>query len=139
METFSEPPYTLSNDIYDYIVPETVTLNLFILFSSSFHPLINRKLAKSHSRGCLLPDLDNGEQTLPPPSSQQNPNLCGLKVWTKFEPIDHDHALCERVLINVSGMKFETTLRTLNMFPDTLLGDPERRIRRVSICCIRTL
>lgn len=77
----------------------------------------------------ILDSDNNGEQSSPPPS--QNPNLYGLNVWTKFEPIDHDHALCERVLINVSGMKFETTLRTLSMFPDTLLGDPERRIRQV--------
>lgn len=29
----------------------------------------------------------------------------------------------------VSGLRFETQLRTLNQFPDTLLGDPHRRIR----------
>ncbi|KAG8283433.1 Potassium voltage-gated channel sub A member 2 [Homalodisca vitripennis] len=29
----------------------------------------------------------------------------------------------------VSGLRFETQLRTLNQFPDTLLGDPARRIR----------
>lgn len=47
----------------------------------------------------------------------------------RFEAIDHDHSLCERVVINVSGTKFETQLRTLNTFSDTLLGDPERRVR----------
>lgn len=47
----------------------------------------------------------------------------------RFEPDAHDHSLCERVVINVSGMRFETQLRTLAMFPDTLLGDPLRRIR----------
>uniref|UniRef100_A0ABD2W639 BTB domain-containing protein n=1 Tax=Trichogramma kaykai TaxID=54128 RepID=A0ABD2W639_9HYME len=31
--------------------------------------------------------------------------------------------------LNVSGLRFETQLRTLNQFPDTLLGDPSRRIR----------
>ncbi|XP_048488790.1 potassium voltage-gated channel protein Shaker isoform X2 [Plutella xylostella] len=46
-----------------------------------------------------------------------------------FEPILHDHDFCERVVINVSGLKFETQLRTLNQFPETLLGDPARRIR----------
>ncbi|KAF9416114.1 hypothetical protein HW555_006437 [Spodoptera exigua] len=30
---------------------------------------------------------------------------------------------------SVSGLKFETQLRTLNQFPETLLGDPTRRIR----------
>ncbi|XP_049694147.2 potassium voltage-gated channel protein Shaker isoform X3 [Helicoverpa armigera] len=46
-----------------------------------------------------------------------------------FEPIQHDHDFCERVVINISGLKFETQLRTLNQFPETLLGDPARRIR----------
>lgn len=40
----------------------------------------------------------------------------------KFEPYLHDHSLCERITINVSGTKFETQLRTLITFPDTLLG-----------------
>ncbi|KAG8179874.1 hypothetical protein JTE90_017406 [Oedothorax gibbosus] len=46
-----------------------------------------------------------------------------------FAPIPHDHDLCERVVINVAGLRFETQLRTLAMFPDSLLGDPARRIR----------
>lgn len=41
----------------------------------------------------------------------------------RFEPIDHDHELCERIVINVSGLRFETQLRTLHAFPDTLLGE----------------
>ncbi|XP_029453138.1 potassium voltage-gated channel subfamily A member 3-like [Rhinatrema bivittatum] len=36
---------------------------------------------------------------------------------------------CERVVINISGLRFETRLRTLAQFPDTLLGDPARRMR----------
>ena len=35
----------------------------------------------------------------------------------------------ERVVINVSGLRFETQLKTLNQFPDTLLGDPQKRNR----------
>ena len=35
----------------------------------------------------------------------------------------------ERVIINVSGLRVETQLRTLERFPDTLLGDPARRDR----------
>uniref|UniRef100_A0A3Q3ITN5 BTB domain-containing protein n=1 Tax=Monopterus albus TaxID=43700 RepID=A0A3Q3ITN5_MONAL len=31
--------------------------------------------------------------------------------------------------INVSGMRYETQLRTLAQFPDSLLGDPQRRLR----------
>ena len=41
----------------------------------------------------------------------------------------HNHADCHRVVINVSGRLFETQLRSLNTFPDTLLGDSERRMR----------
>ncbi|KAB0389394.1 hypothetical protein E2I00_020229 [Balaenoptera physalus] len=33
----------------------------------------------------------------------------------------------ERLVINISGLRFETQLRTLSLFPDTLLGDPGRR------------
>ncbi|KAM8927043.1 potassium voltage-gated channel subfamily A member 7-like isoform 1-T1 [Pelodytes ibericus] len=36
---------------------------------------------------------------------------------------------CERVVINVSGLRFETQVRTLSRFPDTLLGDPRKRMR----------
>lgn len=35
----------------------------------------------------------------------------------------------ERVIINVSGMTFETKETTLSRFPDTLLGNPSRRQR----------
>ncbi|XP_049590372.1 potassium voltage-gated channel subfamily A member 10 [Syngnathus scovelli] len=35
----------------------------------------------------------------------------------------------QRVVINVSGLMFETQLSTLNRFPETLLGDPAKRIR----------
>lgn len=47
----------------------------------------------------------------------------------RFEPLKHRHDLCQRCTINVGGLKFETTLRTLNQFPESLLGDPRKRIR----------
>ncbi|KAK7916449.1 hypothetical protein WMY93_012210 [Mugilogobius chulae] len=34
----------------------------------------------------------------------------------------------EKVIINISGLMFETQLSTLNKFPETLLGDPMKRI-----------
>uniref|UniRef100_A0A3G2SU02 Voltage-gated potassium channel Kv1.7a n=1 Tax=Petrocephalus soudanensis TaxID=91712 RepID=A0A3G2SU02_9TELE len=37
--------------------------------------------------------------------------------------------LSERLVINVAGMRYETQLRTLAQFPDSLLGDPQRRLR----------
>jgi hypothetical protein len=40
-----------------------------------------------------------------------------------------DYESTERVVINVSGLKFETQLQTLNNFPRTLLGNPSRRVR----------
>jgi hypothetical protein len=40
-----------------------------------------------------------------------------------------DYESSERVVINVSGLKFETQLQTLNNFPRTLLGNPNRRVR----------
>ncbi|XP_063862265.1 potassium voltage-gated channel protein Shaker-like isoform X2 [Scylla paramamosain] len=70
--------------------------------------------------------------SLPKLSSQDDdgPNTQTNYTGTgNFEPIPHDHDFCERVVINISGLRFETQLRTLNQFPETLLGDPARRIR----------
>jgi len=36
---------------------------------------------------------------------------------------------CQRMIINVSGQRFETQRRTLDRFPSTLLGDPTKRRR----------
>ncbi|XP_063072463.1 potassium voltage-gated channel subfamily A member 3-like [Engraulis encrasicolus] len=44
----------------------------------------------------------------------------------RYEP---QHGCCERVVINISGLRFETQLKTFNQFPDTLLGDPKKRMR----------
>ncbi|XP_075461747.1 potassium voltage-gated channel subfamily A member 7 [Ascaphus truei] len=46
---------------------------------------------------------------------------------TKYK-ICHQKDCCERVVINVSGLRFETQVRTLSRFPNTLLGDPRKRI-----------
>ncbi|XP_016078808.1 PREDICTED: potassium voltage-gated channel subfamily A member 10 [Miniopterus natalensis] len=35
----------------------------------------------------------------------------------------------QRVIINIAGLRFETQLRTLSQFPDTLLGDREKRVQ----------
>ncbi|XP_057710668.1 potassium voltage-gated channel subfamily A member 2 [Corythoichthys intestinalis] len=42
---------------------------------------------------------------------------------------DPDSDSNERVLINIAGLRYETQLGTLNQFPDTLLGDPAKRIK----------
>ncbi|KAL7873905.1 hypothetical protein SRHO_G00048750 [Serrasalmus rhombeus] len=38
-------------------------------------------------------------------------------------------ALSERLVFNVSGMRYETQTRTLARFPHSLLGDPHKRLR----------
>ncbi|KAG7254350.1 hypothetical protein CRUP_014284 [Coryphaenoides rupestris] len=43
--------------------------------------------------------------------------------------LDQEAGSAERVLINVAGLRYETQLGTLNQFPDTLLGDPAKRIK----------
>ncbi|XP_051917895.1 shaker-related potassium channel tsha2-like [Hippocampus zosterae] len=43
------------------------------------------------------------------------------------EPQEQERS--ERVVINVSGLRFETQLKTLSRFPATLLGDPRKRMR----------
>ncbi|XP_061124938.1 potassium voltage-gated channel subfamily A member 5 [Syngnathus typhle] len=45
------------------------------------------------------------------------------------ELLDLDADSNERVLINIAGLRYETQLGTLNQFPDTLLGDPAKRIK----------
>nr|3LNM_B Chain B, F233W mutant of the Kv2.1 paddle-Kv1.2 chimera [Rattus norvegicus]3LNM_D Chain D, F233W mutant of the Kv2.1 paddle-Kv1.2 chimera [Rattus norvegicus] len=45
-----------------------------------------------------------------------------------YDP-EADHESSERVVINISGLRFETQLKTLAQFPETLLGDPKKRMR----------
>ncbi|XP_029952015.1 shaker-related potassium channel tsha2-like [Salarias fasciatus] len=50
-----------------------------------------------------------------------------LQDAADLEPADQECS--ERVVINISGLRFETQLKTLSRFPATLLGDPRKRIR----------
>lgn len=61
-------------------------------------------------------------------AEQQDLQLAG-GFGSRFEPLLHRHDLCERITINISGLVFQTQLRTLQQFPNTLLGDPAKRIR----------
>ncbi|XP_067446323.1 shaker-related potassium channel tsha2-like [Thunnus thynnus] len=45
----------------------------------------------------------------------------------ELEPAEQECS--ERVVINISGLRFETQLKTLSRFPTTLLGDPRKRMR----------
>jgi BTB/POZ domain len=46
-----------------------------------------------------------------------------------LEEHDCSEGGCRRVIINVSGQRFETQRRTLDRYPGTLLGDPVKRRR----------
>jgi len=50
-----------------------------------------------------------------------------LQDAAELEPADQECS--ERVVINISGLRFETQLKTLSRFPTTLLGDPRKRMR----------
>ncbi|XP_068579267.1 shaker-related potassium channel tsha2-like [Cebidichthys violaceus] len=50
-----------------------------------------------------------------------------LQDAADLEPADQECS--ERVVINISGLRFETQLKTLSRFPTTLLGDPRKRMR----------
>ncbi|XP_012696847.1 potassium voltage-gated channel subfamily A member 2 [Clupea harengus] len=43
--------------------------------------------------------------------------------------MDTDNDSNERVFINIAGLRYETQMGTLNQFPDSLLGDPGKRIK----------
>ena len=50
--------------------------------------------------------------------------LDSMQNSDRGDPIENGN---ERVIINVSGLRFETQLGTLNKFPESLLGNAERR------------
>ena len=74
---------------------------------------------------------DDGEDPVRDPQPP-DPNLDRGSVTSgSLSTAAHDchTAGCQRVIINVSGQRFETQQRTLERYPNTLLGDPERRVR----------
>lgn len=58
--------------------------------------------------------------------AQKEPSVASSRDGRRYRS---GWALTERLAINVSGMRYETQLRTLAQFPDSLLGDPRRRLR----------
>ncbi|XP_023680309.2 potassium voltage-gated channel subfamily A member 1-like [Paramormyrops kingsleyae] len=74
----------------------------------------------SGRRKSFVSNMDDEEETF---------SLTDRRPQSGYENVYSEHACCERVVINVSGLKFETQLKTLSQFPDTLLGDPEKRMR----------
>uniref|UniRef100_A0A8B9GWJ7 Potassium voltage-gated channel subfamily A member 3 n=1 Tax=Astyanax mexicanus TaxID=7994 RepID=A0A8B9GWJ7_ASTMX len=52
-----------------------------------------------------------------------------LPAHVSLERYEPEPGCRERVVINISGLRFETQLKTFSQFPDTLLGDPRKRMR----------
>lgn len=84
--------------------------------------------SQSGSHSQQSPRQHDNKRNLQITPAQSKP-VAGQYLAQRFEPLKHRHDLCQRCIINVGGLKFETTLRTLNQFPESLLGDPRKRIR----------
>ncbi|XP_078123446.1 potassium voltage-gated channel subfamily A member 1 [Sander vitreus] len=78
------------------------------------------KGCRGSKRSSFLCNMGDEEETV---------SLTDRRPQSGYENVYNECGCCERVVINVSGLKFETQLKTLTQFPDTLLGDPDKRIR----------
>ena len=67
----------------------------------------------------------------PLPDAESVAAVAAVVVAQDVGEVDHRCAAggCQRLIINVSGQRFETQRRTLDRFPSTLLGDPTKRLR----------
>ncbi|XP_061571214.1 shaker-related potassium channel tsha2-like [Cololabis saira] len=86
-------------------------------------------------------DPRDSQDPFPAPQDPQDPALAPQDLVLDQFPAPQDpqdlvldqfpapQDCCERVVINVAGLRFETQLRTLNRFPETLLGNPRKRMR----------
>uniref|UniRef100_A0A8C3NZV7 Potassium voltage-gated channel subfamily A member 1 n=1 Tax=Cyanoderma ruficeps TaxID=181631 RepID=A0A8C3NZV7_9PASS len=94
----------------------------FILFLSS--------LAASILQVSFMPSKQS--ISIPPslPSNMDETSALPGHPQDSYQPAAHDdHECCERVVINIAGLRFETQLKTLAQFPNTLLGNPKKRMR----------
>ncbi|KAL8566245.1 hypothetical protein ACOMHN_046746 [Nucella lapillus] len=97
--------------------------------SASF---LNNIRGVANSRSCSCSHVqDEGLEHLIPEGEECQPTGSEylMPSNTEYLPSDHYCALegCQRAIINVSGLRFETQLRTLDRLPNTLLGNPEKR------------
>ncbi|KAM3919080.1 potassium voltage-gated channel subfamily A member 4 [Leptodactylus fuscus] len=86
------------------------------------------ELAPCGSEEMMLREEDEEEEE----DEEQKFYLCGGSGRDRspgYHPVYSEFECCERVVINVSGLRFETQLKTLTQFPETLLGDAEKRMR----------
>ncbi|KAL6483263.1 hypothetical protein MHYP_G00081350 [Metynnis hypsauchen] len=80
----------------------------------------NHLLSLGHAPGLTHPP----EAAMTVVSCDGAPEEPNSNTAERYEP---EHECCERVVINISGLRFETQLKTLAQFPETLLGDPRKR------------
>ncbi|XP_057601413.1 potassium voltage-gated channel subfamily A member 3 [Hippopotamus amphibius kiboko] len=107
------------------------------------HTLVNPGYAEPAAGAELPPDMTvvPGDHLLEPEAADGGGDPpqggCGGGAGCdRYEPLPPalpaagEQDCCgERVVINISGLRFETQLKTLCQFPETLLGDPKRRMR----------
>ncbi|KAA0188115.1 Potassium voltage-gated channel protein Shaker, partial [Fasciolopsis buskii] len=85
----------------------------------------------------LMPDVGSGDNLGPPSdygkivpvvgvSSTPPPGLSSGLISTGPHLAEVGKPVSERVVLNVSGLRFETLLSTLQKFPNTLLGNPAK-------------
>lgn len=89
------------------------------------------RLCTDHALATSSPGLNGDSHDVGDVSSTSGHQfeLSGWLPGTPSRPHDCSKSGCQRVVINVSGQRFETQLRTLGRYPDTLLGNPVKRRR----------
>ncbi|XP_046861000.1 potassium voltage-gated channel subfamily A member 7-like isoform X2 [Xenia sp. Carnegie-2017] len=75
-----------------------------------------------------LLDSENGGLLLTPRHRDFDKNE-EIITYQDDDDDDDDESSEERVVLNVSGMRFETRQKTLNEYPDSLLGNPLKRAK----------
>ncbi|XP_072509798.1 potassium voltage-gated channel subfamily A member 5 [Notamacropus eugenii] len=78
--------------------------------------------------GRPLPELPRAVRQQPPGQGEEEEETSSTLGMSEGEGLGSSALHHQRVLINVSGLRFETQLGTLAQFPDTLLGDPAKRL-----------
>uniref|UniRef100_A0A3B3VPY3 Potassium voltage-gated channel subfamily A member 2 n=1 Tax=Poecilia latipinna TaxID=48699 RepID=A0A3B3VPY3_9TELE len=80
------------------------------------------------ARHRVAPHLRLIREAPTPPWTSPSKSLGGETEDTPAHTVRGVHGK-DRVVINISGLRFETQLKTLSQFPETLLGDPKKRMR----------
>ncbi|KAK9526002.1 hypothetical protein VZT92_016662 [Zoarces viviparus] len=75
-------------------------------------------------------DVKKSKVLVPGENLDETVALAALSAQDVYDPERAEKQdCCERVVVNISGLRFETQLKTLAQFPSTLLGDPRKRMR----------